>query len=342
MRVLLASAKQVSLELGRRLDGHGRAGAKGEPRPGRARPEGDACARRPSRRCSRRSRSWASSRSSVDGKPYRGKVVVSSDGKLVQVIDTVGLEPYLKGVVPAEMPSNWPPEALKAQAVAARSYALANLDEGAWRSTSTATRAARSTAASTPRRRRRAPPSMRRRARSFSTNGKVADTLFFSTSGGRTASALESTGLDVPYLVSVADPYDTLSPVPRLGAGAARRRQGREAAEARGADRRPADDDWHRPAACESVTVVSDDESQVTLTGQPGSRRARAALDVVHAGAAAALPAAEDDDLRRCGLAHRLRSRGRRRCRSKRRRPGSTGRLPAICSSAPTGRSRRS
>src|SRR6266404_3735489 len=62
--------------------------------------------------------------------PYRGKLNVSSDGKLVQVIDTLGLESYLKGVVPAEMPSAWPPEALKAQAVAARSYALANMTTG--------------------------------------------------------------------------------------------------------------------------------------------------------------------------------------------------------------------
>jgi hypothetical protein len=40
--------------------------------------------------------------------PYRGKLSVASDGKLVQVIDTLGLESYLKGVVPAEMPSAWP------------------------------------------------------------------------------------------------------------------------------------------------------------------------------------------------------------------------------------------
>ena len=42
--------------------------------------------------------------------------------------------------------------------------------------------------------------------------GKVADTLFFSTSGGRTASAAEATGTAVPYLVPVTDPYDTISP----------------------------------------------------------------------------------------------------------------------------------
>ena len=57
----------------------------------------------------------------------RGKVSVTLDGKLLDVIDAVGLEQYLKGVVPSEMPSKWPAAALAAQAVAARSYALANL-----------------------------------------------------------------------------------------------------------------------------------------------------------------------------------------------------------------------
>src|SRR5262249_44691337 len=49
-------------------------------------------------------------------------------------------------------------------------------------------------------------------------NGKVANTLFFSTSGGRTVSALEAAGVDVPYLASVVDPYDTPSPYPDWGA----------------------------------------------------------------------------------------------------------------------------
>jgi len=44
-------------------------------------------------------------------------------------------------------------------------------------------------------------------------DGKVADTLFHSSSGGRTVSSLEATGVAVPYLVSVPDPYDTLSPL---------------------------------------------------------------------------------------------------------------------------------
>jgi len=40
------------------------------------------------------------------------------------VVNHVGIERYLRGVVPTEMPSTWPVEALKAQAIAARSYAL--------------------------------------------------------------------------------------------------------------------------------------------------------------------------------------------------------------------------
>ena len=148
---------------------------------------------------------------SVAGHPYRGKLSVTLDGRLVDVVDTVGLEQYLKGVVPSEMPSAWPGAALEAQAVAARSYALANLTKGRpfdlygdARSQVYGGIDAESQAASA------AVDATKGRVLLY--NGKVADTFFFSTSGGRTVSALEATGIDVPYLVSVADPYDTLSP----------------------------------------------------------------------------------------------------------------------------------
>src|SRR5437762_2695567 len=42
----------------------------------------------------------------------------------------LGLEPYLWGVVPSEMPDTWPAEALKAQAVVARTYALTHMQGG--------------------------------------------------------------------------------------------------------------------------------------------------------------------------------------------------------------------
>ncbi len=58
---------------------------------------------------------------------YRGALELKTQGSGVSVINLVELEHYLYGVVPAEMPRSWPSGALKSQAVAARSYALANL-----------------------------------------------------------------------------------------------------------------------------------------------------------------------------------------------------------------------
>ena len=62
---------------------------------------------------------------------YRGDIIVYNfDGKLT-IVNSLPLEEYLMGVVPSEMPSRWNQEAHKAQAIAARSYALANLNKRA-------------------------------------------------------------------------------------------------------------------------------------------------------------------------------------------------------------------
>ncbi len=58
---------------------------------------------------------------------YRGTLEIVPLGGRITVINFLDLENYLMGVVPSEMPSGWPLEALKAQAVAARSYAYAHL-----------------------------------------------------------------------------------------------------------------------------------------------------------------------------------------------------------------------
>ncbi len=73
----------------------------------------------------------------LDGRPlsakgipwhtYRGLLTVRQEtDTTLRVINTVGLEPYLYGVIPAEIGSNVPQEAMKAQAIAARTYALKN------------------------------------------------------------------------------------------------------------------------------------------------------------------------------------------------------------------------
>lgn len=63
---------------------------------------------------------------------YRGviRVVLSAGSTRASVVNELSLERYLRGVVPAEMPASWPAEALKAQAIAARSYAARRLRPG--------------------------------------------------------------------------------------------------------------------------------------------------------------------------------------------------------------------
>jgi stage II sporulation protein D len=201
----------------------------------------------------------------VNGKPYRGKIVVSVIGKQLEVVDVVGLEAYLKGVVPSEMPSTWSPEALKAQAVAARSYALANLTKdrdfdlyGDTRSQVYGGLDAESTAASDAVDATKGEVVLYR--------GKVATTYFFSTSGGRTASSLETTGVNVPYLVSVADPYDTSSPYhawgPVLFDAATVAKQLKLAAPISDLEVEPGPS-----GRAQTVTVVSANDTQTTLTG---------------------------------------------------------------------------
>jgi len=68
---------------------------------------------------------------SIEGKRYRGYIGFLPDfsQKGMTVINELKLEEYLYGVVPLEMPPSWPMEALKAQAVAARTYAVYNLNK---------------------------------------------------------------------------------------------------------------------------------------------------------------------------------------------------------------------
>jgi stage II sporulation protein D len=143
---------------------------------------------------------------------YRGRLVLSRDGGAVLVVNSVGIEQYLYGVVPSEMPASWPAEALKAQAVVARSYALRSLRPTAPYDVFSDTRSqmyrgvAAETAASNA-----AVNATRRRV--VTANGEIAQTFFFSTSGGVTATNEEAFGgTPIFYLRSVDDPYDDLSP----------------------------------------------------------------------------------------------------------------------------------
>lgn len=150
----------------------------------------------------------------VGGHPYRGEFTVfARDGSLT-VVNVLPLEDYLLGVVPREMPSSFPIEALKAQAVAARTYALYVVASGAYAAlgydlvpttacqvyggveaeSGPATEAVRATEGEV-----------------VTYDGQLIGAYFHSGSGGHTESAEYVWGSAVPYLKGVPD-FDQDSP----------------------------------------------------------------------------------------------------------------------------------
>jgi stage II sporulation protein D len=154
----------------------------------------------------------------LDGKGYRGALVVQRSGGGLVVVNQLPLDRYLRGVVPWEMPDDWHPEALQAQAVVARSYALATLKPGKlfdlYADTRSQVYGGIAAEADTTNRAIGATA-----GRVLLWNGRVATTFYHSTSGGRTAAIREvwPRASSVPYLVSVDDPYDNLSKHHRWG-----------------------------------------------------------------------------------------------------------------------------
>ncbi len=74
---------------------------------------------------------------SLTGKPedetvYPGSFVIYKSEEGLLVVNELDLEMYLRYVVPSEMPSSYEKEALKAQAVCARTYACARIREKTW------------------------------------------------------------------------------------------------------------------------------------------------------------------------------------------------------------------
>ena len=151
---------------------------------------------------------------SYEGAGYRGNFTVSARGQTLTVVNLVGLEDYLKGVLPSEVPVGWPMEALKAQAVAARTYALykraqndgedydllSDINDqvygGMDRENENTTRAVLFT-----------------KGEILVHDKRLIKAYFHSTCGGRTENAVDVFGGEtVPYLKSVHCNYDRRSP----------------------------------------------------------------------------------------------------------------------------------
>jgi stage II sporulation protein D len=147
---------------------------------------------------------------------YRGAIEIRTEGSGVTSINVLRLDDYVRGVVAGEMPSSWPLEALKVQAVAARTYAIATRrTTGLYdQYPDTRSQVYRGVTGESV----RSDAAVRATAGRIVTYGGVpAVTYYFSTSGGQTENIEFSFvgTLSKPWLVSVPDPYDTRSPYHR-------------------------------------------------------------------------------------------------------------------------------
>jgi stage II sporulation protein D len=147
----------------------------------------------------------------IAGRSYRGGVLLRAERGAVQGINVLDVEDYLRGVVPAEMPTSWPAAALAAQAVIARTYVAARINPArpfdtcatescqVYRGMSAEKPAADAAITATA-------------GQVVAYGGKPASTYFSSDSGGYTASSAEAWGTDLPYLIAQPDPYSVDGP----------------------------------------------------------------------------------------------------------------------------------
>ncbi len=141
---------------------------------------------------------------SAKGKWYRGIIIVQNRNKKLTVINDIELEDYIRGVVPSEMPPSWEPEALKAQAIAARSYALANLGKRAkfgYDLKDTPEDQAYGGASSETEKTNKAVQDTQGLVLTY--NMKVVPAYYTASAGGKTVNASAAWGNDLPFIRSV-------------------------------------------------------------------------------------------------------------------------------------------
>ncbi len=154
----------------------------------------------------------------IDGKKYRGNVILRKGSSGIEVINKVDIEKYLYGVVPKEVYPSWGIEALKAQATVARSMVYSSLKNkhislgfqlcattncqaygGYDAETESTNRAVDETAGIV-----------------VKVGDKVAETLYSAGNGGYIAASSSVWGGNVPYLQAKPDPYEETEQVKGL------------------------------------------------------------------------------------------------------------------------------
>ena len=149
----------------------------------------------------------------VNGKRYRGTIEIVRDKSSLLLINELNLEDYLVGLINQEISSRWPMEAVKAQAVVARTYALyqkKNRKYPTYDLESTVTSQVYSGIESEDELARQAVKETEGEAAYY--NGEMIQALYHSSCGGNTEAALEVWGKEIPYLKSIKDPHCTEAP----------------------------------------------------------------------------------------------------------------------------------
>ena len=148
---------------------------------------------------------------SVNSKQYRGEIELRrfSDSDMT-VINVINIEEYLYGVVPRELGASSPMEALKAQAVAARTYAYMNMGSyKKWDFDVVNTVNSQVYGGYDDEHPNTNKAVDETKGKKVLYNGSLASLFYFSSSGGMTEDNVNVWGKDIPYLKSVPDPYES-------------------------------------------------------------------------------------------------------------------------------------
>ncbi|MBU8658511.1 SpoIID/LytB domain-containing protein [Bacillus pumilus] len=142
----------------------------------------------------------------IAGKPYLGNVNFAIEsGYIRPTLENIPFEDYLKGVVPNEMPASWHVEALKAQAVAARTYSVKSIGKvvpdttafqvyGGYNWYTNSTKAVDAT-----------------KGKVLKYNNQLISATYYSSNGGYTEASEEVWANALPYLVAKKDTKDPVN-----------------------------------------------------------------------------------------------------------------------------------
>lgn len=142
----------------------------------------------------------------LDGRRYRGSLELRHKGGGLIAVNIVPVDGYLRSVVPEEMPVDWPAEAIKAQSVTARSFALASRGRHAGEGYDLCTTTHCQLYTGTTAEKSASNAAIKAtRGEVLTYGGKPIEALFHTDSGGMTENSEDVWGSHVPYLRAAKD-----------------------------------------------------------------------------------------------------------------------------------------